>query len=125
MVKGIHRFWENMIWKVKHWLRLPDYQIKRTDHSPEEYDTGYLYLVGEEKPWFSEFLCPCGCNEVIKLKLFGDSPSWRIIGNDSQGITLKPSIWRTCGCQSHFFIRNSKVVWAKNIDNSSGFEGKF
>lgn len=54
------------------------------------------------------FKCPCGCREVIELKLFGDiSPKWNI----ESGPTLIPSVRIIVGCFSHFFITEGEVIW--------------
>lgn len=114
MSRAIKRLFNKLVWLVKHWLHRPDFHVSKIDESPDEYEPGNLYLVGDEQPWFAEFLCPCGCGELITLKLFGESPSWNIVKNNHDGITLRPSVWRTSGCKSHFFIRNSMVVWVNS-----------
>lgn len=54
--------------------------------------------------------CCCGCGREVVTPL---SPtSWRLTF-DGQSISLYPSIgsW-SLPCQSHYFITNSRVVWA-------------
>lgn len=59
-------------------------------------------------------VCPCGCGEIIQLSLIKeDNPMWRIVKNDKNQITVSPSIWRTKNCRSHYFLRDSKIVWAE------------
>ncbi|WP_394350709.1 DUF6527 family protein [Chitinophaga tropicalis] len=56
-------------------------------------------------------MCPCGCREQIHLNLVGKYRpcwSWSV---DKKRITLSPSIWRTAGCCSHFFLRRGQVQW--------------
>ncbi|MCF8414642.1 MAG: hypothetical protein K9G40_00255 [Crocinitomicaceae bacterium] len=60
------------------------------------------------------FVCPCGCDSIIELNLLEDSkPLWRY-NTDRNKITISPSVWRTVGCKSHFFIRKGKVEWAQD-----------
>lgn len=75
---------------------------------PDQLEEGKLYI--SEK--FSTVIhkCCCGCGEEVVTPL---SPvDWRIF-RTQQGVTLHPSIgnW-SYPCQSHYFIRNSRVVWA-------------
>lgn len=74
-----------------------------------------LYVVGtEDEPWQVEFLCPCGCKDKIILPVNDNtSPRW-IIEIISNIPTLSPSIWRSKGCKSHFFLRYGKIQWCKN-----------
>ena len=82
---------------------------------PSDYKKNILYLVGEGDPWYAVMLCPCGCDEVIRLCLQEDvTPSWRLKFNSNDLVSLSPSIWRTCGCKSHFFLTRGKVEWCKN-----------
>lgn len=59
------------------------------------------------------FECPCRCGRKIDLNLIpsNQQPSWSAT-MDSDKVTLHPSVWlRSDPCQSHFFIRHSRVVW--------------
>lgn len=87
-----------------------------TEDLPEVLDARTTYLVGEDgTPWSAALLCPCGCREVIQLSLIkDDKPHWSAYLDRSGTITFHPSIWRTKGCRSHFFIRDSVVIWAKH-----------
>jgi hypothetical protein len=59
------------------------------------------------------FICPCGCKAVIHLNLLPDTkPKWNYQISENKSISITPSIWRKIGCKSHFFIRNSKAIWA-------------
>lgn len=91
--------------------------VARVDDPPDVIASGMIYLIGDApKPWAASFLCPCGCGETISLSLITtDRPSWRVQLSKSGQITLSPSVWRTKGCRSHFFIRGGQVVWAKPV----------
>lgn len=55
--------------------------------------------------------CPCGCNEVVTLSVQqAHRTHWTRSGSQDRP-TLHPSIWRTEGCRSHFWILDGKVVW--------------
>lgn len=70
-----------------------------------------IYIVGfSNRPWLLLFKCPCGCNDDIYLNLLCDtSPQWQYVIEDCK-ISIYPSINRLNVCQSHFFIRNSKLI---------------
>jgi hypothetical protein len=91
--------------------------VARMEDTPDVVMPGIVYLIGDgPTPWAASFLCPCGCKETISLSLIPtDRPSWRVQLPKSGLITLHPSVWRTKGCRSHFFIRGGRVVWAKAI----------
>ena len=61
--------------------------------------------------------CPCGCGELTVLSLH---PSRWHVHFDGKSVSLKGptggSIWTTSDCGSHYFIRNSEVVWSYPID---------
>jgi hypothetical protein len=84
-----------------------------TDEIPEKPLAETVYLVGEgEYLWFVAFVCPCGCRELIQLNLLPDTcPRWGIVRNPDGTVTLAPSVWRTTGCRSHFFLRQGRIDW--------------
>lgn len=92
------------------------YLHKRVDENPDVISKGIVYLIGDSpQPWAASFLCPCGCGEVVMLSLIPtDSPSWKARLQKNGAISLSPSIWRTRGCRSHFFIHGGKTIWAKS-----------
>jgi hypothetical protein len=89
------------------------YSLKLVEEEPDTISDKIIYVVGDEEfQAFAVMLCPCGCHSKIHLNLLsGNKPTWSV--STKSGIpTLKPSIWRKVGCESHFFIRSGKVVWA-------------
>lgn len=88
--------------------------VAHVEDVPDVIKPGVVYLIGDgPAPWATSFLCPCGCGETISLSLIPtDRPSWRAHLHRKGLITLSPSVWRTKGCRSHFFIRSGRVVWA-------------
>jgi len=85
------------------------------DELPDSLAQRRLYLIGSGVPWSAALLCPCDCGEVIQLSLLpDDSPSWTV-NFDRDGLpTLSPSVWRTKGCRSHFFLRNGRIDWFRS-----------
>jgi hypothetical protein len=72
-----------------------------------------LYVVGGPAPWCAVLLCPCRCGATIAVSLVAaDRPSWTFAADAAERPTLAPSIHRTVGCRSHFFLRSGRIVWA-------------
>jgi len=95
------------------WLFRERYAIAEVTDLPEVFSEKVIYIVGEPgNIWLIAFRCPCGCKSVIHLNLLEDAePKWNYKINKKGRITICPSVWRIKGCQSHFFVRRSKIVW--------------
>jgi hypothetical protein len=80
---------------------------------PEKLQPRRLYVVGEDgRRWFAAFLCPCGCSAVIHASLVeASTPRWRLTRHFGGAVSLHPSVWRTKGCRSHFWLRRGRVDW--------------
>lgn len=96
-------------WWRRHRGRL---EVTRTAEVPATLRRGVLALVGEDQePWAAVLICPCGCDARTELLLApGAETFWRL-SQGRAGTTLTPSVWRTSGCRSHYFIRDSTIVW--------------
>ena len=73
----------------------------------------YLYVErrGGKDRWL-HLLCPSGCGQTLSVNLMQSiNPFWTLLQNSDKTVTLSPSIDKTDGCRSHFFIRNSQVQW--------------
>lgn len=82
-----------------------------------ERDTIYVVTSHGYKKW-AQFQCPCGCGEVILLNLSPSRrPRWQVHKTLFCQATLSPSIWRTEGCRSHFFLRRGKIEWCTGERN--------
>ena len=86
-----------------------------SDELPEKINKKTIYIIGNSKePWLIAFNCPCGCQNLIQLNLLKDaSPCWKFKVIKNNKINVFPSIWRTTGCRSHFFVRKSKINWVR------------
>jgi hypothetical protein len=95
------------------WLQ-PKYAVSHCEDLPLQLKSHTLYLIGEyDDPWQAAFICPCGCKGIIQLSLLKDSrPQWKVVFSSPNNISLYPSIHRTVGCKSHFFLNNGKIEWA-------------
>ncbi|MCM8921432.1 MAG: hypothetical protein LC540_15440 [Candidatus Thiodiazotropha sp.] len=79
---------------------------------PERLRPGVCYVaMDQDTPWAASLQCPCGCGELIILNLVGNHPVWKLTMSGDNPITLHPSVWRTRGCESHFWVRQGRIVW--------------
>jgi len=113
-MKNVFRIaWEAVRTLPGRWKYRKRVRIASVEELPEVLNVRRLYVIGAEKPWSAALLCPCGCGETIHMSLLrNDSPSWTLRIEKSGNLpTLSPSVWRTKGCRSHFFLRHGTIVW--------------
>jgi len=104
------------LWSFVRRRRLPIFRGERVPEPPESFAARVVYLVGEDVPWSAAMLCPCGCGAKIQLSLLpDDTPSWRAEEHADGTVTLWPSVWRTKGCRSHFFVRRGQIQWCGQV----------
>lgn len=100
---------------LKQWFKRQPIPLRaiRVEDVPDKVESGLVYIVGKgSNPWFVVLCCPCGCGAKIHMSLIPeDYPTWQIEQHKNCTITLKPSVWRTKGCQSHFFLRGGLIDW--------------
>ena len=91
------------------------YSVVASEELPDNLKENTLYLIGEQNEyWMAALMCPCKCNEIIKLNLLPDAdPSWKVVVNSDNSPTINPSIWRIKGCRSHFILKRGKIIWCK------------
>ena len=72
-----------------------------------------IYILYEgEYLWHASLLCPCGCGVLIHLNMIPDErPCWRYMQHWNGTVSLSPSVWRTKGCRSHFWIKHGRITW--------------
>jgi len=80
---------------------------------PETIRPQEVYLVGENGYlWYVAMLCPCGCGETLQLSCLPNArPRWSVTCHPNQTISLHPSVARTKGCRSHFFLKRGHIIW--------------
>jgi hypothetical protein len=90
----------------------PKYVTSIQEDFPDKLQEKKLYLIGDlGNYWLAAMKCPCGCGDVIQLSLSMTSrPRWQVTGLDQEP-TLNPSVHRTTGCRSHFFVCSGKILW--------------
>jgi len=99
---------------LRHLGFAPRYRAIAIVDMPEKVDSGILYVIGEAgRYWQAAFECPCGCGQTIQVPLTQDAhPRWIMQGAMSHP-TLTPSVHRTFGCKSHFFLRKGQIIWCR------------
>jgi hypothetical protein len=72
-----------------------------------------LVVVGSaDHPKWLTFPCPCGCDEPLLLSLnLRRRPRWSVTADARGRPSVSPSVRRTAGCFSHFWIRGGQVHW--------------
>jgi len=91
--------------------RLKSLKPEFVEFIPGEPKPGVLYI--SEKYKTATHLCCCGCGSKVVTPL--KTAGWRLT-TERRGVTLYPSIgnW-SFPCQSHYWIRGSKVEWAERM----------
>jgi hypothetical protein len=123
-MKEIFRNWL-ATWLRTHRHEPAEFRTLRVASMPEGPKPKVIYQIGDDEcVWEAAMLCPCSCNQVIRLSLVKDArPSWRIQEFKNGEVTLLPSVWRTIGCKSHFIIYRSRILWCtwdrREMDNET------
>jgi len=87
-------------------------------HEADRYvsEPGVAVLVKRGVPRSVVFRCPDGCGDVLTINLDRRSgPAWRLY-LDRSGTSLFPSVWRETGCESHFIVWRSRIIWCDADD---------
>ena len=89
------------------------YGVVAVGDLPETLVAKRLYAVSEGgQCWLAALSCPCGCGDTIQLPMIeGQRPRWTLTATTFRFPTLAPSIDRTAGCRSHFWLRRGKIEW--------------
>lgn len=101
-------------WLIGLFGRTPAHVVAIEADTPDVVKDRTLHLVGERNSyWLAIMKCPCGCGAIIQLPMSGlQGPRWSVSGTKSAP-TLTPSVHRTQGCRSHFFLRQGRIVWCR------------
>lgn len=92
----------------------PNYKTVFSEDPPAVIVKKTIYVIGTKKyPWQIIFSCPCGCTNAINLNLLMEvRPNWSYRLDNKKRISISPSICRTSGCKSHFFVRKGQIECA-------------
>jgi hypothetical protein len=87
------------------------FKIVIANEIPERLREGRLYVSLKYRT--ASHLCPCGCGNRVVTPFSSGYWTMRVV---LWGVTLQPSIgnWHL-PCQSHYWIRKNRVVWAPPI----------
>lgn len=88
---------------------------------PTNLEPGILYVAKEFGA--VAHLCACGCGKKVRTPL---GPTEWSLTEGKNGPSLYPSIgnWQL-PCQSHYFIRNGKVIWVEKWTPDQIEAGRF
>ncbi len=84
-----------------------------------------IYIIKDphHDPWLIQFQCPCGCGSIIHLNLLKEAnPCWHYYIDKINRITIRPSVNRLIGCQSHFNVVKSKIIWVERCKSPLSFK---
>ena len=91
----------------------PKIRLIRTKERPDRLIKGKLYVTeAGGQPAFGFMSCPCGCGETLHLRFAGERrPRWSVVADWLGRATVKPSVWRSTGCKSHFILTKGRIHW--------------
>jgi hypothetical protein len=122
MIKTLYKIYQKIFGHQLKKYKEPDVYFKtvtvvnKTPSNDEVADKDFILVIYQNKPLWALFRCPCGCRHVISLSLQRiHKPSWTVNKNLSGRPTVYPSVWQTKGCHSHFWIKDGRVYWVKNL----------
>lgn len=106
MIRKLHNWFKDLFSKI--------YSYKCMDEVPDNLKQDVIYLIRhEDYYWQAIMICPCGCKKLLHMNLICEyKPYWDFKIEKRGRISFSPSIHRTVGCKSHFFVRKGKIVWA-------------
>jgi hypothetical protein len=95
------------------WYAREAFTARHVADEPDRLDRGVAYLVGDPTLWMVVLSCPCGCDQPIHLNLMRSTrPRWELTQHADGTISVIPSVWRTSGCRSHFWLNHGRVAWS-------------
>ena len=108
------RIWAAVRKVISRWFEteLRTYRVEGDTLPKYIHPNHLIHLVDDGESWSAAFMCPCGCGDVLEVALIKDAmQSWTLSVDAENRPTLHPSIWRTIGCRSHFWIRKGHIHW--------------
>lgn len=107
----LQQVWSRVLAYFDGWLGR--YTVVVVDDLPDEVQAHKLYAVGDSGHyWLAALRCPCGCGETIQLPMIeGQRPRWTLTLKRTRLPSLSPSIDRSVGCRSHFWLKQGIIRW--------------
>lgn len=101
-------------------MRLTKIAHQHVQFIPEVLDHGILYISVPYKTALHK--CACGCGQEVVTPL---GPAEWSLREREGNVTLYPSIgnW-SFPCESHYFIRDSKIVWVGKMSKAEISRGR-
>lgn len=95
------------------WRKSRRFRGERVEEFPDALQRAKIYLAGEgDNLWAAALICPCGCGDVIELNLLKQArPCWSVQEHQDGSVSIDPSVWRSKGCKSHFYVRHGRIDW--------------
>jgi len=101
----LHQYWK----RRKNMKSLDiNYNYKFIEEEPDKLEGDIIYIRAN---FALVMICPCGCGEKLYMNLNKASLNAKWDFKIEDKITIIPSINRTVGCKSHFWVKNGKVEW--------------
>jgi len=98
------------------WRNPPYRTVVVSEYLPKSLAHRTLYIVEDDA--YQEqaaMLCPCGCGRTLHMNLLPDErPCWTVTIHADGTSSLHPSVWRQKDCGSHFWLREGRIIWAKD-----------
>lgn len=101
-------------------MKTSELRAEYVEFMPKTIEEGVLYI--SEKYGTAVHKCCCGCGQKVVTPL---KPTEWSLSKTAVGVTLRPSIgnW-SFPCRSHYWIRNSRVVWAGDMSSAQIERGR-
>lgn len=92
-------------------MKIDKFFVKRINEDcfEDNIDPRFIYLIGDPL-YIGIFKCPCGCGEDTHINFIKDTDCWDVVIDKNGFATITPSILRTIGCKSHFYIKHGLVI---------------
>lgn len=100
--------------KLLSWLRGDlTVEVQKGDTLPTNFKkVNLIHMIDGGESWSAGLICPCGCGDLIELMLLPYvKPRWDLTVDHLNRPTLSPSVWRSTGCKSHFWVKAGKIHW--------------
>ncbi len=113
-------FLQTLLQMTKMQMKRKVFKHKFVEFIPEVIKEGILYI---SVPYATAtHKCACGCGEIVVTPI--KPADWKLTW-DGETVTMYPSIgnWNF-PCKSHYWIEESKIIWAREWSDSEIKKGR-